>query len=393
MIFVTKQHSLFADEYNQLTEVVYHVVYGNTLLSFEWVEGLRGLLLIECYAWPLRILNLLGLDTAFFVRYNIYVLHILYLIFGDFYFLKFGQAYLGTKSLDLAFLLRVTSAIYADFMSRPFGNTVEEILFLCGAYYFKRVYDGSSSTKHIWRFALVVPVSFLIRNTAAILWFPPLIWILVNKPRLIPFFFATTIPLFLFSLVNDYRFYGRWLIPFIQFATFNHDKFWHESPLFFIVVAVPAFLTLLTPATVLGGFQYFKRSRETQVVPWLVYIPALYIAFYSLNPHKEIRFILPIVPILIFFAAQYLQSMFAGTSKVNAKRIVGVHLVVNAIVTLFLTQYIKVFPPIISAVKANSEIKDLYVFSWYDFPLYSEFHGSPIKIEHEVCELVSSSNS
>jgi len=116
---------------------VYHLVYGRTLLSFEWVEGLRGLLLIEAYAWPLRIFNLLGLDTNLFVRYNIYLLHIAYLLFGDYFFLKFGDIFLGSKLRDLAFLLRLSSAIYADFMSRPFGNTVEEILFLCGAYYFK----------------------------------------------------------------------------------------------------------------------------------------------------------------------------------------------------------------------------------------------------------------
>ena len=87
MIFVTKQHSLFADEYNQLTEVVYHLVYGKTLLSFEWIEGLRGLLLIEVYAWPLRILSFLGLDFLFLVRYNTYVLHIAYLLFGDYFFI------------------------------------------------------------------------------------------------------------------------------------------------------------------------------------------------------------------------------------------------------------------------------------------------------------------
>ena len=75
----------------------------------------------------------------------------------------------------------------------------------------------------MWKFALVVPISFLIRNTAAVLWFMPLVWILVYKTRLVPYFFATTIPIFLLSLVNDYKFYGLWLIPFIQFATFNHD--------------------------------------------------------------------------------------------------------------------------------------------------------------------------
>lgn len=161
--------------------------------------------------------------------------------------------------------------------------------------------EGDQSSA-LWKFALVVPVSFLVRNTAAILWIPPLLWILFNKPRLVPYFFATTIPLFLFSLVNDYKFYGKWLIPFVQFATFNHGQFWHESPFFFIFVAIPAFMSLMTPLTVLGGIDYLKRVRESKQVAWLLIIPGLYIFFYTINPHKEIRFILPIVPILVFFA-------------------------------------------------------------------------------------------
>lgn len=127
-----------------MTEVVYHVVYGNTLLSFEWRKGLRGLLLIEGYAWPLRIAKILGLDSGFFLRYNIYVLHIFYLLAGDFYFIKFGERYFGTRYTDVAFLLRLTSALYSDFMSRPFGNTVEEICFVIGAYYFKKIYDSNN---------------------------------------------------------------------------------------------------------------------------------------------------------------------------------------------------------------------------------------------------------
>jgi hypothetical protein len=235
-------------------------VYGGTLLSFEWKEGLRGLLLIELYAWPLRILNFIGLDSGIAVRYNIYILHIAYLIIGDSYFIKFGKIYFGKKYIDYAFLFRITSALYIDFMSRPFGNTVEEICFVFGAYYFKKIYDNEKEEiRDVWLFALVVPVSFLIRNTAAILWIPPLLWILIRKTRLVPYFFATTIPLFLFSLVNDYLFYGKWIIPFIEFATFNHGKFWHEGWGFFIFVAVPVFTLVLLPATIYGGFNYYKE--------------------------------------------------------------------------------------------------------------------------------------
>jgi hypothetical protein len=62
--------------------------------------------------------------------------------------------------------------------------------------------------------------------------------------------------------VNDYHFYGRWLIPFIQFATFDHAKFWHENPLFFFIIATPAFMTLLTPVFIFGGYRYYKEKRE-----------------------------------------------------------------------------------------------------------------------------------
>lgn len=112
------------------------------MLSFEWKKGLRGLLLIEGYAWPLRIFNLLGLDGEIFVRYNIYVLHIAYLMVGDYFFIKFGERYFKKGVTDVTFLLRLTSALYSDFMSRPFGNTVEEIFFVMGAYYFKKIYDN-----------------------------------------------------------------------------------------------------------------------------------------------------------------------------------------------------------------------------------------------------------
>lgn len=285
------------------------------MLSFEWREGLRGLLLIEGYAWPLRIFALMGLDFNIVVRYNIYVLHLFYLIVGDYFFFKFGEAYFNKRYTDVAFLLRLTSALYSDFMSRPFGNTVEEILFVIGAFYFKKIYDNVTKKgadevviADLWKFALVVPVSFLIRNTAAILWIPPLLWILFTRPKFVPYFFATTVPFFLFSLANDYRFYGKLIIPFIQFATFNHGQFWHESPTFFVTIAIPAFMTLMTPAAFYGGYTYVKELRSKKEWCWLAIIPSLYIFFYTINPHKEIRFILPIVPIFLYFSAQTVQD-------------------------------------------------------------------------------------
>lgn len=74
---------------------MYEFVYGNTILSFEWIGPLRSVIYPLLYSWPLFILKWLCLDFSIVVRYNIYLLHILYSLVGDYYFIKFGKAYFG----------------------------------------------------------------------------------------------------------------------------------------------------------------------------------------------------------------------------------------------------------------------------------------------------------
>lgn len=78
-------------------------------------------------------------------------------------------------------------------------------------------------SREAWIFAFIVPIHFLTRNTSAVLWVAPLVWILVKRTILVPIFFITTIPLFVLSVLNDYRFYGKIKIPFYEFMKFDHD--------------------------------------------------------------------------------------------------------------------------------------------------------------------------
>lgn len=209
---------------------------------------MRGLLHIELYAWPLRILHLIGLDYGIIVRYSPYLLHIVYHLIGDYYFIRVGELFFGKKCLETAFVLRITNALYADFMCRPFSNSIEEIFFIIGLYYFKRIMDDKGNygfkaiPREAWIFAFIVPLHFLTRNTSCVLWFVPLLWILIKRTILVPIFFITTVPLFALSVLNDYRFYGEIKIPFYEFMKFNHDQFWHEGAGFFFFIATPAFM-------------------------------------------------------------------------------------------------------------------------------------------------------
>ena len=100
---------------------------------------------IELYAWLLRILAYLNLDFGIVVRYNIYILHIAYHMIGDYYFLLLGDVYFNNKCTGLAFIFRLSNALYSDFMCRPFSNAIEEIMFVVDLYYFKRIYDDQTT--------------------------------------------------------------------------------------------------------------------------------------------------------------------------------------------------------------------------------------------------------
>ncbi|TNV72409.1 hypothetical protein FGO68_gene11921 [Halteria grandinella] len=144
-------------------------------------------------------------------------------------------------------------------------------------------------------------------------------------------------------------------------------------------------MTLLIPAMIMGGRKYYQR--ESQKFAWLLIIPALYIFFYTINPHKEIRFILPVVPIFLYFAGTALVGLMNDPKKKTLGQVyLSLHVVLNLLVLAFLSLFVKNYQPIISAVKSTPGLNYIYIFSWYDFPMYTELHGSGIRFEHQTCE-------
>jgi hypothetical protein len=73
-IFCTKNY-VYPDEYWQGTEVAYNMVYGGVTLTWEWElkNRIRSVLYPFYLSLPLRILNILHLDSYFMVRASYYV--------------------------------------------------------------------------------------------------------------------------------------------------------------------------------------------------------------------------------------------------------------------------------------------------------------------------------
>ena len=103
------------------------------------------------------------------------------------------------------------------------------------------------------------------------------------------------------SVAIDSWFWGRWCWPEIEVLLFNtvqnRSGEWGTSPWhWYLSSALPRSLLLAYPLAPLGA--YFER----RVRP-LFWVSCFYVVSYSLLPHKELRFMLPILPLLTACAA------------------------------------------------------------------------------------------
>jgi len=104
------------------------------------------------------------------------------------------------------------------------------------------------------------------------------------------------------SILIDSYFWGYWLWPegkvFYFNTILNKSREWGTSPFYwYFLVAVPKTLMCNLPLIPIG---YYFDWRRCFVVSWPIW---LFLSLYSLLPHKEIRFIFYVFPILNLMAA------------------------------------------------------------------------------------------
>ncbi|XP_071546925.1 dol-P-Man:Man(7)GlcNAc(2)-PP-Dol alpha-1,6-mannosyltransferase [Panulirus ornatus] len=234
-------------------------------------------------------------------------------------------------------LITASQFHFIYYMSRPLPNTFALVAALLAFSYWMEQRHGAL----IWTCGIAV---FIFRSELCLLLGPMLLADLVKRRLQIIPFLRTAIPAGLLCLgmtiTIDSLFWGRLLWPegeVFWFNTYkNQSSSWGTSPfLWYWYSALPRALgssLLLVPL----GVALDKRL-QVLVAPAL-----LFVAVYSFLPHKELRFIIYVFPILNVAAARACHFFWGGREKSGTRQLLALgcalHLLVNvAFTSLLLT--------------------------------------------------------
>ncbi|XP_028429109.1 GPI alpha-1,2-mannosyltransferase 3 [Perca flavescens] len=305
------QTSFVPDEYWQSLEVSHRMVFNYGYLTWEWKAGLRGFTYPLFFAVIYKILYFVNYDSVHLLIWLPRIIQALFAAFAD---VKFFFLIRKLESRDVAqwtFFCHMCSWFSWYCCTRTLTNSMETTITCLALFYFPLPGSKTHSSKI---YLTLVALAVIVRPTALIVWFPLLMyhfWQEDNKLRLIT---HNVIPIgalaVVISTVIDCIFYEKWTMVqfnFLKFNVFNsvadfygsHPWHWYFTQGFAVVIGphLPLFLH--------GCSLAFRRYKILlAAVVWTIVV-------YSLLPHKEFRFIYPVLPFCMIFCGISLANLKA----------------------------------------------------------------------------------
>lgn len=435
------------DEYWQTLEPAYCIAFStghNCELTWEWTrrrepgaKSITGFLLLDdAFYGPVRsyvpllptiilynFLKFFRLDTIWMVARaplllnaiivaaptDLAVFYISSYIFKD-------AAVHSYKTIPLkvehwALLASTTNWFNGYALIRTYSNSLETVILilgislLCPELFGEPCHKQDFKTRMAFRIAFLLGgVGVVIRFTALAAWIP-IGMIVCFRRRLFRakvYYFcnaclygATGVVL---GCVVDRYFYGFWAIPFLGSFHFNallgngalygtHPWFWY------IVAGLPAIVGILTVPFVYNVFLCMRRRNLRHAI-WgrmnvIQAIIVSYVSLHSLSAHKELRFMLPVLPLICIISGYTLYIFCANTysSKGRLLFVLTTLLVMNYPHLMFLCTVhqrapIQVNKVLSTYIKDMATLDDIeskrfsihYLMGCHSTPLYSHLH-------------------
>ncbi|XP_013193470.2 GPI mannosyltransferase 3 [Amyelois transitella] len=307
------------DEYWQTLEVAHKHAFGYGALTWEWQKGIRSYLYPSLVAVLYYILKLTGLDYPEAVIFLPRILQAIISTIADYSFYKWT----GRK---WALFLVLTSWFWFYTSGRTLLQTLETCLVAIGLSKFpfkggKTGYYDKESSAWVW----LACISVFVRPTSAPLWVVLAAYNLytTNQGRL-RLLLRTYLPIGLLCstalVALDSFFHGSLIVTPWEFFQYNvlQDvaSFYGQHPWYwYLTQGLPAVLGVNIVPVLAAVGAVARRPRENVTGVLLLAAAVLHVALYSLVPHKEFRFVLPLLPILLYLA----QDVIAPWSR-KAKR-------------------------------------------------------------------------
>ncbi|KAJ9073752.1 glycosylphosphatidylinositol anchor biosynthesis, variant 5 [Entomophthora muscae] len=300
------------DEYWQSWEVAHRMVYNYGYLTWEWTHKIRSVCYPGLIASVFYALKNTGLDSYPLLIMSPKILHAIIASAGDYFTVKLAIRLYGKGITRWITFCALTSWFHLFISTRALPSSPEMALTIAALFYWP---FAELTVVNRWSLEislLLASLACVLRPTAAVIWMYLGIQLLLHPNQavsrvriLVSTSFIMGLALGSMVFVDTLFFGERVLVPwrFFQFnvaqkiSAFYGVSSWYFYPL----LGLPTLLTTFLPFVYLG----FKRSQASKK---LLGLSGFVICIYSLLPHKELRFIYPILPGLLVVAARGLQQ-------------------------------------------------------------------------------------
>ncbi|KAJ6673470.1 GLYCOSYLTRANSFERASE [Salix viminalis] len=318
-----------ADEHWQALEVAHRIVFGYGHLTWEWRKGIRSYFHPLVFAVLYKVLALFGLDTPWFMAHSPRLLQALFSAVGDLYFYKLSNAIFGNSVAKWALFSQLANWFMFFCFNRTLSNSLETVLTLVGLYYWPCMRASPSKAPLVlrkWGLAIAA-LACAIRPTSAVTWvYIGLLELAVTRDRL-KFLVLEVVPIGALvlglSCLLDRLMYGSWVIVPLNFLKFNflssggdyygtHKWHWYFSQGFTVM------LFTFLPFSIAGSIKS-KCWKLSGLIAWVLIV-------YSVQGHKEFRFVLPMLPIALMFSGYSLSVMEKADSDSRRKGSLDSHM-------------------------------------------------------------------
>ncbi|KAI5962021.1 GPI10 [Candida margitis] len=362
-----------ADEYYQSLEPAHHFVYQYGYITWEWHAKLRSSIHPLIYSLGYKIAQ----QNEQLIWFSPKLINALIATITEYQLSRFVQVYSRDSNLArITLTLSLLNPFNWYVLTRSFSNNLETCLTICAMRYWP--WRGRISGCN-WYLSLAFGfMSCTIRPTNVILWVPLGVWLLAKSPvnfAWVAWSILEVCALFSSTIALDYYFYQEFTIPLYNFLQFNVVKnlsiFYGVAPWhFYLFQAVPLMMMIYLPLL------FYGLRKDI-----LLFSSIIYLAGFSLIQHKEFRFIMPLQPIMLYYAARGYQKLK------RFKQLAPLVVLLNIIIGIFFTNVNeRGVIDILDFMKTKGDASFGFLTPCHSTPWQSHLHNPNLRAWFLTCE-------
>lgn len=299
------------DELWQFHEPAHFVVFGRGHLSWDWRAGIRS------FIFPLPLIVIFWFAKLFgdennltdsIVHFAPILLKAFWAALIDLMTCRLAQKYFGPSAGKWALLFSLSSPAQADLGTRALSNSFETAMCAVVVYLWPMRRREWNLKK--WMVTLLLlGITCLVRISALQMFLPAALFLFLYAPNpaevILSALFSIPVVIGLGIGVDSF-FYGKFTVSWWNFFQWNIvqniSSFFGVEPVYFYFKTLKSvLLRSALPFTLAGLAVSLLKFRSFG--PFFLFVLPYFLCS-SAQPHKEHRFILPILPILLAYAAK-----------------------------------------------------------------------------------------